>query len=121
MDVRGAFNHVCRNSLMRKMEAMGTDGDLVRWTGFFISDRRASLVVGGHQCEEAEVETGVPQGSPVSPIIFAIYLIGIFEEMEEEVERYIATSFADDCGWLVTAESVAQLCEQSERTGKKAV
>lgn len=39
------------------------------------------------------------------------YLSGIFREVEEEVERCTATSFADDCGWLVTEDPVAQLCE----------
>lgn len=110
--VKRAFDHVSRNYLMRKMKTLGADGDLVRWTGSFLSKRMVSLVVDGHQCVAVEVDTGVPQRSPVSHILFAIYLSGIFEEVKEEVEECMATSFADDCGWLVTASSVAQLWEQ---------
>lgn len=29
IDVKGAFDHVSRNELMRKIEAMGVDSDLV--------------------------------------------------------------------------------------------
>lgn len=30
MDVKGAFDHVSKNSLMQNMEVLGADGDLVR-------------------------------------------------------------------------------------------
>lgn len=30
IDVKVAFHHVSRNELMRKMEAMGTNGNLIR-------------------------------------------------------------------------------------------
>lgn len=51
-----------------------------------------------HQYMEAEVETGVPQDLSMSPILFAIYLSGVFKKVEKEIEGCIATSFADDCG-----------------------
>lgn len=35
---------------------------------------KVSLVVDGHQCEAVEVGTGVPQESPVLPILFAVDL-----------------------------------------------
>lgn len=64
MDVKGAFNHVSRNELMRKMEAMSADGDLVRWTGSFMEERKVSLVVDGLQCRAVAVETGGPARLP---------------------------------------------------------
>lgn len=67
-----------------------------------------------------EVETEVPQRSPVSPIVFVIYLSWIFKQVEEEVEGFIATLFADDYRWLVTADSVAQLYDRLERQRVKA-
>lgn len=98
IDVKGAFYHIGRNCLTRKMEALGAEADLVRWTGSFMSERKVSLVVDRHQCEAVEVETGVPQESPVSRILFAIYLSGIFKEVEEDVVGCMTTLFADDCG-----------------------
>lgn len=40
----------------------------------------------------------------MSPILFVIYLSGIFREVEKEMEGYMTTSFADNCGWLMTAD-----------------
>lgn len=57
MHVKSAFDYVIKNGKMPKMEAVGADGDLVRWTGFFISERKVSLVVDGHHCETVEVGT----------------------------------------------------------------
>lgn len=78
-------------------------------------------MVEGHQCERVKVDIGVPQGSPILPLLFAIYLSGNFKEMEKEVDGYMATSFADYYGWLVAADSVLWLCKHVEREGTKAV
>lgn len=67
------------------------------------------------------METEALQGSLVSPILFPIYLTCVFREVERELEGYMTTSFADDCGWLVTADSLEQLCQWLERAGMKAV
>lgn len=78
MDVKGAFDHVSESGLLGTMEAMGTEGDLIKSTESFVSNRRVRLIIDLHQCEERVVDTGVPQGSPVSLIPFAIYLSGVF-------------------------------------------
>lgn len=96
MNVKWVLNHVSRNGLMQKMEAPGVDRDLVRWTTSLMSERTVSLVVEGHQCEIVEVETTVRQESSDSYILFAVYLSGIFKEVEEEIEWWMAISFADD-------------------------
>lgn len=31
MDVKGAFDHVSRNYLLRQMERIGVDGNLMEW------------------------------------------------------------------------------------------
>jgi len=78
MDAKSAFNNVSRPVLSRRLVELGIEPDLVRWTDPFMSDRSVRLVLEGREEEEHEVETGVPQGSPVAPILFTAYLSGIF-------------------------------------------
>ena len=109
MDVKGAFDHVSKKRLQRRMQEIGIDSNLISWVGSFLSDRKLQLVIDGHCEAERQVCTGVPQGSPVSPILFTIYLRGVFQKVENEVDTCQSTSFADDCGFLVEAPTVREL------------
>jgi hypothetical protein len=83
--------------------------------------RRIQLVVDGFQCAEKLVSTGVPQGSPASPILFAIYISGVFEAIEAAVPGVKALSFSDDVGIVAPASSVDQACEKLQRAGEAAI
>jgi len=71
---------------------------LVRWTESFLSD---CLVLNGQEGDNHEVETGIPQGSPVSPILFTVYLSGLFGYVEEWAPGVKALSFVDDVAWAL--------------------
>jgi hypothetical protein len=51
---------------------------LVRWVDSFMQNRRVRIVIDGCEIAECAVQTGIPQGSPVTPIHFPIYLSGVF-------------------------------------------
>ena len=82
---------------------------------------RIQLVVDGFQCAEKSVSTGVPQGSPASPILFAIYISGVFEAIEAAVPGVKALSFSDDVGIVAPAISVDQACKKLQRAGEAAI
>src|SRR5690606_18593895 len=42
------------------------------------------------------VETGIPQGSPVSPVLFLIYLKPLFDKLEEKHPNLQFPSYIDD-------------------------
>ena len=47
------------------------------WTQSFLENRQLQLTFNGQIEELSPVKTGVPQGSPVSPILFLIYVSGL--------------------------------------------
>jgi hypothetical protein len=63
-------------------------------------DRKVQLVIDGHQGLEQPINSGLPQGSPVSPILFIIYVWGVFQAIEDRVPGVKPLSFADDIGLL---------------------
>lgn len=121
MDVKGAFDHVAPAQLTRRMEELGLDGDLIRWTQSFLEDRRVQLVIDGFQCLEQPIQAGIPQGSPVSPILFVIYLSGVFRAIEAAVPGIRGLSFVDDIGLLIAGRSVAQVATYLEQAGNAAI
>jgi retron-type reverse transcriptase len=87
MDVKGAFDHVNHRRLLTAMVAKDLDGDLIEWTEDFMTKRTMQITVDGFDGEASEINTRIPQGSPVSPILFAIYLSCLFPFVEKKLER----------------------------------
>jgi len=113
MDVKGAFPHVAKGNLIKRMEEMGFEADLVRWVESFMEDRKVIMSMDGKEGDSMDVETGVPQGLPVSPVLFFIYLWGLFGQVEEKetVCGSEGISFVDDVAWVVEGEDVGE-CTQ---------
>lgn len=96
MDVAAAFPSVSRTCLLSKMQAINLDEDLVRWTDGFMRDRRVIMSVDGQDGPPLDVTTGLPQGSPVSPVLFGIYIADVHSTVEERVSGCRGLSFVDD-------------------------
>jgi hypothetical protein len=121
MDVKRAFDHVNPGRLVSRMRELGLDGDLIRWVQSFLTDRHVQLNIDNTQCPAHSINSGVPQGSPVSPILFLIYLSGVFEAMERAVPEVRPLSFADDIGLLAPGCSVQEACNKLQEAAKIAI
>jgi hypothetical protein len=114
MDIKAAFPSVGRGRLVHTMKGKGIDGDLIRWTARFLSDWTVQMVIEGNVMERRPVEAGIPQGSPVSPILFASYSSGVIKWVEERVSRTEGFSCVHDVGWIATGSDVSQLVRKLE-------
>ena len=56
-----------------------------------------------------------PQGSPISPVLFAIYIAEIHEAVERQVEDSRGISFVDDMTWLVEGAELNDVVKRLER------
>jgi ribonuclease HI len=121
MDVKGAFDHVNPGKLVARMIELGLDGDLVRWVQSFLTDRQVQLNIDNMQCPAQDINSGVPQGSPVSPILFLIYLSGVFDVIERAVPGVRPLSFADDIALLVPGCSVQEVCSKLQDAAEVAI
>jgi len=108
MDIKLAFNNVNKSHLGMRMQVLGIEPDLIRWTGSFMSDRQVKLVLDGQTGQANPVDTEILQGSPVAPILFTTYLSGIFDKVEAAVPGIWGLSFVDDISWWAdTADNKA--------------
>jgi len=117
MDVKGAFPHGAKGNLMKRMEEMGFEADLVRWVESFMEDRKLIILMDGKEGDSMDVERGVPQGSPVSPVLLVIYLLGLFGQVEKKEEECGSEgiSFVNDVAWVVEGEDVGECTKRLER------
>jgi len=121
MDIKAAFPSVAKGRLVNLMKVRQMDGDLIRWTESFLSERTLEMIIEGNAMERHPVEAGVPQGSPVSPILFAIYTSGLIKWVEEYVSEAERLSFVDDLGWVATGSDVNHVVSILERCAARSI
>jgi len=102
-----------RGHLVRRLELMGIEPEICRWAESFMADRNVRIVIDGTERQDGVVETGIPQGSPVSPILFAVYISGVFEEAERKTAPE-GLSFVDGVAWVATGKAVEELTAKLE-------
>jgi hypothetical protein len=83
-------------------------------------DRRVTMKMDSREGKVMEVTTGVPQGSPVSPILFVIYISELFKKIERSVEGTLAHSFVDEVAWVVEGDDVTQCAQRMQRCASRA-
>ena len=118
IDVKEAFDHVSRSQLLKHMIELGIDGDLVAWTRSFLTDRKIQIIIDGHENKEREIETGIPQGSPASPILFLIYISGVFDSVSESCLLVTSLSFVDELGFIASGSLVKDIVLTLEKVAK---
>ena len=111
MDMKGVFDHISQARLIAKIIELEIDDDLVRWTQLFLTDQTFQLVIDGHDNRERRIITRIPQGSPVSPILFLLYINGIFVKVTESNPAVISLSFMDNLGFIFASYSVKELAK----------
>ena len=74
LDVKGAFDGVLHNRLIQRLQEQGWSPTLVQWIGSFLTNRRAQVKYPGGTTMPTLLMCGTPQGSPLSPILFLLYM-----------------------------------------------
>jgi hypothetical protein len=73
-DIKGAYNGVCKERLLQRLRARGIPPLIIRWISNFCSERTASISVNGYTSPTRPLQqAGLPQGSPLSPILFLFF------------------------------------------------
>ena len=68
--------------LLRKLEALGVQSPLFQWFDSYLRNRKPQRVVIEGQCSDwRTVNSGVPQGSVLSLLLFLIYINDITDDL----------------------------------------
>lgn len=121
LDVKGAFDRVNKQKLLLRMIQVGMAGNIVRWVNSFLSDRRAMLVIDGRTGETRSIQAGLPQGSPISPVLFILSVSAMFQWLEDRHMKLQAISFVDDIGLVTECDDVEEGARKLEHIARDAI
>ena len=100
MDFTKAFDKVSHIRLMSKLRSYGISGKTIQWIHSFLSERKQNVVLEGISSDDADVLSGVPQGSVLGPSLFLFYINDLPNFLVSNIRL-----FADDTVVYLTIHS----------------
>lgn len=79
------------------------------------------LVINASNNKERDIETEILQGFLVSPIIFLIYITGVFTRVSETNPFVISLLFMDDLGFIAFGNSFEEIVKALENVAKEGI
>ena len=91
LDISKAFDKVWHEGLILKLGQNGVSGKLLSFLESYLSNRKQRVAMNGFYSEVAGIESGVPQGSVLGPLLFLVYI----NDLEKDIKSNVKF-FADD-------------------------
>ena len=92
VDLSAAFDTVCHNNLLSKINRSQLPPATARWLSCYLRGRQAKTCFRGVKSTSRKLTTGVPQGSKLSPSLFSFYIA----DMPIPTEPVKRVCYADD-------------------------
>jgi len=92
LDIKAGFDNLDNKTLARILRERGIPPYLVSWVSSFLGERSCTLVFQGAPGTPAPVNLGAPQGSPISPLLFLLYVA----PLHFSIPRGLMISYVDD-------------------------
>jgi len=121
LDLSGAFDRVVPERLQHVLRMRRIPEWFTRWIDNFMSERTTTLIVDGVESPSFPIIRGVPQGSPLSPVIFVFYIADLLEESDSPVNMVTPIGFADDVQLLAFGDSAAENCRKLGRVHDRCI
>ena len=109
LDVSGAFDNVSRLRLVHNLRKRRVNQTLVRWIESFLSNRSTTLKLQEYTAPSAPIQTGIPQGSPLSPILYLFYNADLIEACKTGNTE--AVGYIDDASILAVGPTAPSNCK----------
>ena len=88
LDIAGAFDTMNHIGLLENLRAKGLPRQLIQMIRSFLDQRKTTLMVDGTEIGPRDLHAGVPQGLPLSPILFLFYNGTLLDHLASTTLQY---------------------------------
>ena len=106
LDISEVYDRVLPKILQQILERKGIPLWLSSWIFSFCTSHSTTLVFDDSESSSIPIHCGVPQGSPLSPILFLFYISELRETVYSSSTGVSALGFADNTNLLVFGHSL---------------
>jgi len=107
LDFSKAFDTVNHSILLRKLEFLGIRGLPLEWFKSYLYNRVQYVNIAGVSSRGCVVQTGVPQGSVLGPMLFLLYI----NDMSRSTDKLHYVHFADDTTVFASGSNLENLID----------
>ena len=109
LDVKGEFDFISINQLLNIMKKPKPPPTIIQWVKHFMTKRSNNLIFDKIKSKTYYFESGIPQASPISPILFLIYIGHLFPKIRMKFNAN-SPSFIKDFAIYFENKTAKQNC-----------
>ena len=109
LDISKAFDKVWHAGLISKLDSYGVGGKVLGIIKSFLSCRKIKVVLDGQHSSSYSINSGVPQGSILGPILFLVFINDLPDDLISKVSVY-----ADDTSIYSSLDKKSELFDRIE-------
>ena len=114
IDFRKAFDTVWHDGLFFKLQQLGVNGNFLHTLKNIYQNTRCAVKIGNKITNWFPCKQGVRQGDPLSPILFNIFINGIFEKLKQANCSPVTLNGTDMINALAYADDIVLLSTSKE-------
>ena len=101
LDIPKAFDPVWHKGLLAKLPMFGLHNNLIKWFASFLSNRSISIRIDGLLSEPHSINSGVPQGCVIWPVLFILFINDLLSSTSSSIysfadDTYLSSSFSSN-------------------------